>query len=299
MYKHVIVGVDGKEGGREAIALAELLRAQDAELTLAYVCRGEPVTWRGLGAGYEVFERERGREVLETAREEAGVDAQLLTHESPKVGRGLHELAEATGADLLVIGSSRRGLLGRVLIGDDTRAALNGAPCAVAIPPAGYTQRPALMREIGVGYDGSPEAEHALGFARELARGLQTKLSAFEVVSFPAYMFMGPPIPDDATIEELVHGARKRVAGIEGVEPHAVYGQAAEELALYSASLDLLVIGSRSYGPIGRLVHGSTAQQLARTARCPLLVLTRAAREAAPTPVSLGGRKEASAGAAN
>jgi hypothetical protein len=40
----------------------------------------------------------------------------------------------------------------------------------------------------------------------------------------------------------------------------------------------LLVVGSRSYGPIGRLVHGSVSQQLARTARCPLLVLTRAAR---------------------
>lgn len=54
----------------------------------------------------------------------------------------------------------------------------------------------------------------------------------------------------------------------------------AEELTLDSASLDLLVIGSRSYGPIGRLVHGNTAQQLARTARCPLLVPTRAARNA-------------------
>ncbi|MGP0033171.1 MAG: universal stress protein [Solirubrobacteraceae bacterium] len=48
---------------------------------------------------------------------------------------------------------------------------------------------------------------------------------------------------------------------------------------MYSASLDLLILGSRSYGPLGRLVHGSTSQQLARTARCPLLVLTRAARE--------------------
>lgn len=34
----------------------------------------------------------------------------------------MHQLAEVTGANLLVIGSSRRGLLGRVLIGHDTRA---------------------------------------------------------------------------------------------------------------------------------------------------------------------------------
>ena len=62
-----------------------------------------------------------------------------------------------------------------------------------------------------------------------------------------------------------------------GVEPHAGHGEPAEELALYSRSVDLLVIGSRGYGPIGRVVHGSTAEKLARTARCPLLVLTRGA----------------------
>jgi Universal stress protein family len=55
-------------------------------------------------------------------------------------------------------------------------------------------------------------------------------------------------------------------------------GGAAEELALYGASLDLLVIGSRGYGPVGRLVHGSTSRQLARAARCPVLVLARSAR---------------------
>jgi nucleotide-binding universal stress UspA family protein len=60
-----------------------------------------------------------------------------------------------------------------------------------------------------------------------------------------------------------------------GVEPHAAYGAAVEELTVYSASLDLLFVGSRGYGPIGRLMHGSTSLQLARTARCPLIVLTR------------------------
>lgn len=53
----------------------------------------------------------------------------------------------------------------------------------------------------------------------------------------------------------------------------------AYESLLYSASLDLLVIGSRDYGPVGRLVHGSVARQLLSHTRCPLLILTRAARE--------------------
>jgi nucleotide-binding universal stress UspA family protein len=290
--------VDGEDGGQDAIALARILRAEDGRLTLTHVYLGDPCIGRGSTAAYEEAERARSRELLENAREETGIEAAVRRHASSSVGRGLHELAEAVGADLLVIGSSRRGLLGRVLIGDDTRASMNGAPCAVAIAPAGYGKHPVVMREVGVGYDGSPESEHALGVARRLADAHRTKLSAFMAESLPAnaYPFAGVA-PVDEAYEQLVDDARRRVAALDGVEPHAAYGHPAEELALYSASLDLLVIGSRSYGPIGRLVHGSTAQQLARTARCPLLVLTRAARKADATGASGNGRAAVAAGA--
>jgi nucleotide-binding universal stress UspA family protein len=284
MFNKVIVGVDGEEGGRDAIALASRLMAKDGELTLAYAYHGDPHVWRGSSPPYEAAETERTRGLLRRAREEAGVEAQLRWEGSPSVGRGLHELAEATGADLLVVGSSRRGVLGRVMLGDDTRAALNGAPCAVAIAPAGYAHEPHLMREIGIGYNGSAESEHALAVARSLASMHTAKLSAFEAVSLPTTAYMSAGLPPEEVVEEMVRSARERVAALDGVEPHAAYGPAAEELALYSASLDLLVLGSRDYGPLGRLVHGSTSQQLARNARCPLLVLTRAARAALPEP---------------
>ena len=51
-----------------------------------------------------------------------------------------------------------------------------------------------------------------------------------------------------------------------------------------SGSLDLLVVGSRGYGPIGRLVHGSTSRELTLRAQCPLLVLTRTRRGEAEPP---------------
>jgi nucleotide-binding universal stress UspA family protein len=282
MFKNVIVGVDERPGGSDAIAIAKRLAGRDSEVTLAYVYSGDVRTWRGSSAAYDAAERERGAELLAKARDEASIDAQLRCTGAPSAGRGLHMLAEVTGADLLVVGSSHRGLLGRVLLGDDTRAALNGAPCAVAIAPAGYAQDPGVMREIGVAYNASPESEHALEVARKLAAHHGAKLSAFEAVSLPAgYVFAGAAVPLGEIIPGLVKGARERVAALDGVSPHAAYGNPAEELAVYSASLDLLVVGSRGYGPVGRLVHGSTSQQLARSARCPLLVLTRAARAAA------------------
>ncbi len=282
MFDNVLVGVDDGEGGRDALALAQVLAAPGSKLTLAQVYQGDSDVSRATSPDDEDFEHKRIRELLEKVSAEAGVEAELRWYGSSSVGRGLHELAELTDADLLVIGSSRRGLLGRALIGDDTRAALNGAPCAVAIAPAGYSRETTLMREVGVGYDGSPESDRALQLARTVAAEHRVKLSAFQAVSIPAHILLGAPPPayPDST-QRRVDETLERMSALDGIEPHAAYGDPVEELTLYSASLDLLVVGSRGYGPLGRLVYGGVAQRLARTARCPLLVLTRSARTAA------------------
>jgi nucleotide-binding universal stress UspA family protein len=274
MFEHIVVGVDGRAGGRDAVALARLLVAVGGRLTLAYVVARD--AHGGTSGAPEPSDGGSAEALLQAVRGQTGVAADLRSYGSSSVGRGLHELCGVIGADLLVVGSTRRGLLGRVLLGDDTSAALNGAPCAIAIAPSNYSQQPGVTREIGVGYDGSPESEHALSVARTLAVAWKAKLSALEAVSLPSYAFLGPGAADN-TPERLVEDAVERIANLGGVEPHAAYGQPAEELALYSASLALLIVGARGYGPVGRLVHGSTSQQLARTARCPLLVLTRAA----------------------
>lgn len=278
MFRNVVVGVDERPASHDAIALAKRLLDETGNLALANVHGGDPRV-REVSPEYAAEERARSRELLEAARSEAGVDAAILSDGALSVGRGLHEIAERHGADLLVVGSSGDGLFGRVTLSDHTGEALNGAPCAVAVAPAGYADRPAVMREIGVGFDGSPESGLALTAAREIAKELGAKVSAFEAVSH-AFGARG----NAASVERLVDDARARIAALGDVEPHAAFGDAAEELALYGASVDLLVIGSRGYGPIGRLIHGSTSKRLAHTARCPLLVLTRAGERPATAP---------------
>jgi len=196
-------------------------------------------------------------------------------------------------ADLLVVGSSRRGLVGRVLLGDDTQEALNGAPRAIAIAPANYSREPVAMREIGVGYNGTPESKHALGLARQVAAGTGAKLSACEAVSLSASRFEDRLFGLADAVDTLLYEARERIAALGGIEAHAAYGDAAEELALYSASLDLLIVGSRGYGPLGRLIHGSTSRKLAHMARCPLLVLPRSARVTTAGEAAEAGREPA------
>ncbi len=267
MFENVLVGVDGMPGGRDAITLATQLIDPRGTLTLAHVHRGELTE-----------ELEDVRELLERERAEAAVQAELVDVVAATPGRGLHQRAEQRGADLLVVGSSHRGAFGRVMLGDDTRLALNGAPCAVAIAPRGYREHPARIERVGVAYNASPESVAALATARELAARGGAKTCAMEVVSIPSTAYAGIVMPSFADyIEQILAEAAGRLKRLPDVEGRAVYGLAGEELAAFGDQVDVLVVGSRGYGPVRRLVLGSTSAYLQRHARCPLVVLPRVA----------------------
>jgi nucleotide-binding universal stress UspA family protein len=285
MFRNVFIGVDGRPAGRDAVALAKMLGEPGARFTLAHVYGGALMPGRPASVALDADARAESERLLETERETAGIEAELISVCAPSVGRGLHRLTETHAADLLVVGSHSRGLAGRVLVGDDTRASLNGASCAVAIAPRGYLGvAPAGgFATVGVGYDFSPESHAALAAARELAARDHTTISALYVVSLPAWSYMAPmPGNWGDIVEEDRMAAAERVSSLEGVQATAVYGLPGEELAAFGNSVDLLVVGSRNYGPMRRLILGSTSNGLARHARCPLLVLPRTAPATEP-----------------
>src|SRR5450759_4897561 len=86
MFSHILIGVDERPGGRDAIALGRDLLAEGGELTLAHVHLGEAKPTRGASPAFEAAQRERSRQLLEAARAEAGVDAQFASvgRPSPK-----------------------------------------------------------------------------------------------------------------------------------------------------------------------------------------------------------------------
>lgn len=273
MFDNVLIGVDGRQGGRDAVALARELAAPDAKFTLAHVFDMLP----GRGAVQALpIQRSESQQLLERERELANVDAQLVVRGERPVGQGLHELAEERHADLLVVGSTRHALLGRVLLGDDCRAALDGAPCAIAIAPRGYALVPHKLRRLGVGYDSSPESEGALSAARELAVSCGSHIQALWVVSLQAVR-EEKPIPADwpRAIDDLIERHADRLAQIDDVVGIVTYGGPREELVEFGKHLDLLILGSRGYGPRGRLFHGSVSRYLVGHMSCPLLVLPR------------------------
>jgi nucleotide-binding universal stress UspA family protein len=283
MFENVLVGVDGRTGGQDAIALAARLTDPSGKLTLAHVHSGPLYPSRAITPGLLDEERAASVKLLEHERDSAGLDAELLSLVAISAGRSLHEQAEEQHADLIVVGSCHRGAFGRAMLGDDTRGALNGAPCAVAVAAGGYAEHPKPFASIGVAYNRSPESEAALAVARQLAAPTRADVQALEVVALQTYAYTGliPPAIGQS-IEELLNEANNHMRELPEVHGHAVCGLTGEELAAFGATLDLLVVGSRGYGPLKRLILGSTSDYLERHARCSLLVLPRGASSDVP-----------------
>jgi nucleotide-binding universal stress UspA family protein len=123
MFKNVLVGVDGRVNGRDAIALARQLTDPDGKITLAHVHRGELDLLKGMQRELLREDREASSKLLEEERSATGVEAELRSVVALSAASGLHRQAELQDADLLVVGSCRHGAVGRAMLGDDARAA--------------------------------------------------------------------------------------------------------------------------------------------------------------------------------
>jgi nucleotide-binding universal stress UspA family protein len=204
------------------------------------------------------------------------------------VARGLERLVRAQHRDLLVVGSSRRGHTGVVSIGGRTRQLIDHLGCALAIAPRGLSRhQPLQLRRIGVGYDGGPEAQAALAAATQIAAGAGCELTVHGVVDdrVPALgwpnVWMGDIL--ESWKEMMDEEERNLRSDIEehveaGGVPSKVdlqRGRPASSLQALSEEVDLLVIGSRRWGALTRLVLGGTGERLAHGAECSLLVVPR------------------------
>ena len=82
----------------------------------------------------------------------------------------------------------------------------------------------------------------------------------------------------------MISAERERLSAIEDLDGTVVYGNAGEELNAFAAGVDLMIVGARGRGPVGRLLNGSVSTYLARHLSCPLLVLPRSLSGAGATP---------------
>ena len=296
MYGKIIVGYNDSDQAKDALALGKAIAdAGGAELVVAGVFQFDP-RWGGFDAEFHDAEVEYARQI-ERAAESVGAKAEAIP--SSSAARGLHELAEEIDADLIVVGSAHHGRMGQLIAGSVGRALLHGSPCAVAIAPNGYRDRPDReITSVAVGFDGSHESGMALESGVELAHRTNAKLKLISVAEPPVMSYGKGGGPNQGwhdlkeVIEEEVRAqlseARETVPDDVEAEATMISGDPAEALAdVASAPGTLLLVGSRAYGPLRRVLLGSVSWNLATSAPCPMIVHPRGMHEGhAATPAA-------------
>jgi len=276
----VLVGIDGTASGREALVLGSALAVlTGSPLVLGAVFGFEGDAWPP---------RFHADQWLDEAASQMGdaIPWSTTTIMSTSTAHGLTTLAEQLHAGWIVVGCSRRGSLGRVVLGTTARGVIHAAPCAVAVVPHGWGIRPPEQAlTFGVGVNGSAESHDALALAAHLAVNAHAPLRVLTVVPVPSpahpmfaatgTSYEGWRRDERRDAERAARAAVASAAVGADTEIVVLEGDPTTKLAEASSDLDLLIVGSRRYGPLRRALLGGVSAPLVEHARSPVLVVPR------------------------
>jgi nucleotide-binding universal stress UspA family protein len=287
----VVIGFDGSDCGEDALALGMLLaRATGGRpIVVATFPEDYPIGVGRVDAEWVAFMREQAEAMLAGARAMLGDRAEYRPVSATSASRSLHEVAEAEDAAVVVVGSGHRGAFGRIYPGSTGERLLQGSATPVAMAPRGFRARG--VEELGtvaVAYLDTAEGRAALAFAAALAQRTGARLRVVTVAPMRAELF-APVIGRDAE-EAYVKTAREgyqrsldaAIASLAGVEAVGELreGDVVDVLAsIDPRDADLLVCGSRGYGPVRRILLGGVSSKLVHRAALPVVIVPRAAVE--------------------
>jgi nucleotide-binding universal stress UspA family protein len=290
-FKRIAVGVDGGAEGRDAIALgAALAAATGAGVSLIGV---HPSSWFPVpGATDRATLRTQALDTLHRERDLLAPRALVEAVADTSVARALLHSAQRWHADILVLGSTSRAPDGRTAISTHGRQLLHDLPFALALAPRGLHLAPVRIEHIGAGYDGGPEARAALEFAGKIGRATGATLAVASVIDnrIPALSLVQWIAPD--SWQQIWDGRRDlaQAAAEQAVSPlrldaevTATVGNPGAELRDLTEHIDLMVVGSRRWGRLARMVVGGVGETLVADAACAVLIVPRpAANEPGP-----------------
>jgi nucleotide-binding universal stress UspA family protein len=291
MAKPILVGYDARTSDRAPVLFGvAAARFTDAPLIVATADAAHPASDGVAMAQLQEDLLADASEALARVGEDLepeGVAIEVRRLQSTSAARALYETAEAEDAGLLVVGSTRRGAVGRILPGSTAERLMHGAPCPIGVVPHDWQPRGGL-RTIGAAYVDTPEGREALQSAHALARRAGATL---RVITVAQLGFASYGETEARTAERSGHGfedvegehrvraeqAANDAAAALGndvpVEVDAFLEDPADALIRVSQNLDLLVCGSRGYGPVRTVLLGGVSRRVTASAHCPVIVL--------------------------
>ena len=305
MFRTIVVGCDGSEHTADALALAQQLRHRDGRLLLTTVHDhfGALPDRRG-GYHYAEYVAQQAERDLDAAAARLPADVPFERHvvADDSVAKAIDGLALREQADLIVLGPTHRGTAARLTGRATIQRLLHGAPCAVAVAVPGQRERLGERPRLGVAHDGSPESDLAAQTAYEIAAETFGSVLLLRVIEPIVYTAGYAPVPNDLDAEDelrthagsrLAEVAKRAPDGIT-VERRLLHGATVRKiLDVAVESCDLLVVGSRRYGPLRRVLVGSVSTHLLTDGQVPVLVTPRVASESVAEPSDEAGTVQA------
>jgi nucleotide-binding universal stress UspA family protein len=289
----VIAGFSFSRQGAAPLNLATQLARTTGEKIIAAV-----VVERALPAGVDPIEDEyrgylaaRATASLEQVVNQISGDFNIsvTVHHATSVPNGLMELADEHSADLVVVGSSSSGLLGRVALGTVTERLVYTSQVPVAIAPRGYPSSPVPVQRLTAAYRGDADAVGLISTSAEMAKqwGARLRIASFTVRPFT--MFGGSI---ERSAEELVvqqwtqrtmeaaikqlDDARTRVPNPDVdvvIGTGNEWREAVDDIAWEPG--DVLLLGSGAAGPLAQVFLGTAASKILRHAPVPVMIVPR------------------------
>lgn len=285
MKREIVLGYDPEHGGKDVLDLGRLF----AEVLAAKPHVVTALPWPDYLAGAADFDEQLDADVHEQFAvvhdelDDLGVETEAVASRTP--ASTLQQIAESREAAMIVVGSCHHGPVGRTLAGSVGESLLHGASCSVAIAPRDYAERDQEhLQRVAVAFDGSSESWTALETAIGIAERCHATVTVIAVADYPRYGYATSwSILTTGEFEDAERADKERLlalavgripGGLEG-ESRVLTGDPASCLSEVSGEFDLMVAGSRAWGPLKRTLLGSTTRKLIRSSACPVLVLPR------------------------
>jgi nucleotide-binding universal stress UspA family protein len=289
----IIAGFSSSRQGSAPVNLAAQLARTTGEKIIAAA-----VVERVLPAGADPIEDEYRGYIASRAsasltrlvdQVRGDLDISVTVHQSTSIPNGLMELAGQHGADVVVVGSSSSGLLGRITLGTVTERLVHTSKVPVALAPRGYPSSPVPLQRLTVAYGGAADAVGLIATSAELATQwkVQLRIASFTV---PPLTMFGGSIQRSA--EELVVqqwtsrtveaaakqlGEARAEASISDVDvvigTGADWRAAVDDIAWETG--DVLLLGSGAAGPMAQVFLGTAASKILRHAPVPVMIVPK------------------------
>jgi nucleotide-binding universal stress UspA family protein len=288
MASRVVIGYDGSEASEDAVAFGLTWCRSTGDVPVVATVYPEE---HPLGAGrvdveWATYVREQAESTQDKARATVGEAALYRNVASTSAAHGLADLAEDVEAVAVIVGTSHETGLTRALLGSSTERLLHGATVPVTVVPSGWRQSaPDRISSIGVAYVDTRDAREALRMAVRVAQRIPARLTLYSVLgqSSERYSYLAGRTDEQAVLDKARDSFSKALefaaAGVPPeLEPQTVLleGAVVESLAaLGPDDVDMLVCGSRGYGPARRVLLGGVSSRLIRRARLPVTVVPR------------------------